>query len=318
MTFGSATGPITMAAGSELVSGLGVGTDRLVGGFLKITATRFDDHIATNASRLVFGDAGDDTMVANGPGYTGLYGGPGNDDLTTRAAIGGYAYGGPGEDQLLGGQAGNTLGGGPGKDRILARGGDDRVSGVSAADVAILGPGADDLFLDASHQPPTVSAGAGIDSLTILPERRSDVVVDFRHGVVGLNGIKARVRGFEDFESFPQRAQLPVSKLLFIGTDRDENVDVGSAVYHRLVVRTIGGADAVFLDVSPSSHAPHVYLGPGNDFANGSDANDFLFGGDGHDRLYGGAGHDTCSGESLHNCEVQIAQPVPLGVSLTP
>lgn len=306
--FGSATGPITLKAGSTLVTGLGVGRDRLVGGFLEINGTRFGDHLATSADRIVHGGAGADTLTSRAPGYTGLYGGPGADVLTTLSPIGGYAYGGPGDDRVLGGPAGNTLSGGSGTDVVLGRGGADRVSGVSGPDTVRLGSGADELFLDAVRPPPAVAAGAGADSLTVLPERRSDIVVDFGRGRVAIDGVTARVTGFDSFESFAQRAQLPVKNLVFLGTGRDEDVDVGSAVYARLSVRTLGGDDAVFLDVSRRSHAPHVYLGGGDDFASGSDANDFLFGGAGFDRLFAGPGHDTCQAERPRGCEVVIAQ----------
>jgi hypothetical protein len=129
---------------------------------IRVDGGEDDDRITchTNGNCDVHGGAGEDSLVAEGPGA--LDGGPGDDVLSVNVfapdPISVQLTGGDGNDELHGGPAGDRLDGGPGNDLIV---GDP--FGHSGADTLDGGPGDDEL--NGGLGPDRLSGGDGRDTL---------------------------------------------------------------------------------------------------------------------------------------------------------
>lgn len=132
------------------------------------------DSIHGREVHLLFGDSGDDSLVASDGRSTFIQGGAGDDRLVDRTGTGVLVYwaaprgvkvdlaagtatgwgrdtiwgfasvsGSDFDDVLLGSDAGEYLEGGRGHDRLVGRGGDDKLAGNEGADRVFGGPGDD-------------------------------------------------------------------------------------------------------------------------------------------------------------------------------
>ena len=135
--------------GNELIVG-GGGNDTLFGarGDDSIAGNAGDDHLESGAntkSALLYGQAGDDVLVAQGIG-TILYGDGGQDTLRVEGSAGrAQLVGGTEADDLVGGPANDLLVGEVGNDSLDGAGGDDSVVGGDGSDSLLGGAGNDSL-----------------------------------------------------------------------------------------------------------------------------------------------------------------------------
>lgn len=108
---------------------------------------------SSTATASFDGGAGDDVVIAGGPGSV-VAGGDGSDNLGFISPGNGSASGGDGADLLQGGESGDTLQGGAGLDAVHGNGGDDQLDGGTDDDSVKGGPGNDN-----------IEGGAGNDQL---------------------------------------------------------------------------------------------------------------------------------------------------------
>ncbi len=151
------------------------------------------DSIHGRGAHLLFGDSGDDSLVASERPSTFFQGGAGDDRMADRTGTGvlvhweaprgvkvdlsagtatgwgrdtisGFAFvlGSDFDDVLLGSDAAESLDGGRGDDRLAGRGGNDRLSGYEGADRVFGGAGDDEASGTTGRNPQGMSAtGAG-------------------------------------------------------------------------------------------------------------------------------------------------------------
>jgi Ca2+-binding RTX toxin-like protein len=136
------------------------------------------DNIGSDVAQIIGGSGGDVIDASAGKVQTTVFGGPGNDTLTTNFnAVGGAGddtlklvnsgsgslFGNDGDDMLFGGPVRDNLGGGNGNDRIFAGGGEDEVFGGPGDDFLVGDAGNDDLFGEAGND--ELIGGLGNDTV---------------------------------------------------------------------------------------------------------------------------------------------------------
>lgn len=156
-----------------------------------------------NVSGGLFGGDGNDTLTT-GVGEDGLLGGPGDDQLTDGAGPLGRLHGGDGDDTLRGGGGGDCLWGEGGQDVLLAGARRDALSGGPGSDILRGGDGNDflkggtgldsmygstgkDAFWARDLHRDRLSGGAGLDSAFL--DRRLDARVGIETLVASARGL---------------------------------------------------------------------------------------------------------------------------------
>jgi Ca2+-binding RTX toxin-like protein len=287
---------ITPGAGCE---DTGSGSVRCAGYVIVVHAGDENDSVGPvneeqSISDMVYGEEGDDTLAGN------VFGGPGNDSLTTVDRFD-TADGGPGDDVLTANGYATSLEGGDGNDRLSADflyGTADGGDGNDVIDVrraaAAGGPGNDRLVAQGCAEcgGKTLDGGEGDDELLgstatemLVGGAGADVITDKGIDPTGFtNGVPDLLSGG------PGNDVLAVG-----GARRFETIALGY---------TVTGLNAPGL-----LHQVAAALdgGPGDDRLQGGPNRDLLFGGEGDDAVDGGEGFDTLRGEagndSLHGGE---------------
>ena len=179
LTGGSAATHVYLGPGADIIDVLGSG-----------------DH-------WILGEEGDDIILGKaGPwsGYTGFFGGPGNDRIVGNnvggdggndhiTAVGRRASisGGNGNDRIIGTAWDDQLRGGEGHDVLIGRGGDDMLDGWTGDDLLIGGSGTDTLVggngddtLKGGSRRDHIRGGRGFDE--IYGGSGNDIITDYWQG----------------------------------------------------------------------------------------------------------------------------------------
>jgi hypothetical protein len=114
-----------------------------------------------NSGVAVFGDEGNDTLVALPNSESILDGGDGNDTLTG-GGLHDFMIAFGGNDRLIGGGGADSMYGGRGRDFLDGGPGRDLVDGERGPDRVFAGPGRDRIF-SIDHQRERIGCGAGRD-----------------------------------------------------------------------------------------------------------------------------------------------------------
>jgi Ca2+-binding RTX toxin-like protein len=269
-----------------------------------------DDLAFNNANggpfNLLYGGAGDDTLLGNSANQNSVYGGDGNDWI----ALGrGIAWGDAGNDTIIGSSADIfpiSARGDAGADFIFGSGGADTLSGDEGPDLLVGREGDDWLY-------------TGPDGGTAYGDGGNDVLVGAADGDTLVGGL-----GNDAFYGYAGRDWLygeDGNDTLLAGDGDD--VLIGGAGDNYLdgglgddVFITIGTADQVFTGdghnyvygyatsggviVTGGSGIDEFVGGNGasNDTVAGLAGNDYLYGGGGNDLLQGGADNDVILGQA--------------------
>ena len=135
-------------------------------GYLRLTASDFDDSLAGGASTDLFdGGAGNDTILGNA-GNDVLYGGAGDDSISGGAGND-WLKGEDGDDTLLGDDGDDQLIGGTGTNILRGEAGNDTLTiGLSAYDEAYGGSGNDTFIIDGEGVG-IIDGGSGTDRILV-------------------------------------------------------------------------------------------------------------------------------------------------------
>lgn len=257
LTGGAGNDYLSGSYGGDIIYG-GDGNDRIYGG--SNNYTRYSDR----DFNVLWGGEGDDLISSSGNGRDSLYGEAGNDSLTGNSGNN-VLLGGDGDDRLNGGYGADTIDGGAGDDVIL-------VSADGAADRYIGGSGSDTLSFASYYQNDLIVSLNNPDANSGLDE--DDIIA-----------------GFENIEGSRYDDRL-------IG-DSGDNRLVGNNGADRLYgldgddfLRGDQGGDLLY----GGDGADRLEGGAGDDILRGANGNDLLLGGDGDDQLFGGAGADELRG----------------------
>ncbi len=237
-----------------------------------------------NSRCTITGTNGDDVLV--GTAGRDVICGRGGADTIDGKGGNDIILGGKGADVISGGGGNDRVWGGKGADTIEGNGGNDRLRGGRGADVIKGGNGNDRIF-----------GGRGVDD---LKGNSGDDLLVGRQGSDVLHGgdDNDTIRGGRDAD------QIHGGK----GAD-----DIS------------GGRGADLIDAGNGSDTVRagrgqdlVWGGNGADDIRGNRGADVLFGGAGNDTVSGGNGSDKCSGETLTNCEAELAAEDPSVTIATP
>ncbi|TWU33899.1 Ig-like domain-containing protein [Novipirellula artificiosorum] len=263
--------------GNDQIHGGGGPGDVLRGGAGDDTL-RVDFHQNTNGSDFlsasVYGDDGNDVLIAADYGVNLLYGGNGNDHLY--AGVDGLQsllgedgddvlhgnigidglHGGDGNDELHGGAGDDYLSGGAGNDSLFGQSGNDRVFGDGGADILHGDDGNDEL--DGGDDDDVIYGGLGLD---------------FIQGGSGNDQL---------FGTLFDPLLNPEDDL----SDDDNRIEGGAGDD-----TIVGGAGNDVLLGGDGTDT--IVGGKGEDAIYGQDGDDALYGGDGNDWLVGGPGADS-------------------------
>jgi len=221
------------------------------------------DDVATilGGSAVVYGGAGNDHLSSCDDCPTSLFGEDGDDTINGNSAPFGDLAGGRGDDLITGSTRRDSIWGGPGNDTISGGDGDDNLRPGSGNDV--------------------VDGGSGDDSLLFDYFAPHGVEVRLPAGTAGGQGSDTVV-GLE----------------LVYGTNKADRL-VGNADDNFLnglggmdILIGGGGNDSLYGGEGTTRSEDRLWGGPGNDKLQGLDGDDLLVGGAGRDLLLGGTGDD--------------------------
>ena len=263
----------------------------------------------TGVSRVdriyVYGNGGDDEIDVPSLPVTALltvYGGSGNDDISTSPAA--SVFGGSGNDAISTGNGADFVSGESGNDSIIVHGGtdivlagsgDDFVSGGDGSDTLV--GGEDDDEMDGGNGNDTLFGNEGDDVLrgsadadTLHGDEGNDNLnggsqADTLYGdegndlLVGGSGVDT-LDGGDDNDQLIGGYQIP--SLNFATSDASGDTLLGSS-----------GDDAIIAD--DGNYFPLIVreTAGGNDIVRGGSGNDIIFGGFGNDNIQGQVGSDT-------------------------
>jgi Ca2+-binding RTX toxin-like protein len=238
------------------------------------------DNLTTGAgSWLLQGNQGDDILFVSSRGSNTVYGGQGNDGISTALVpgiqMGQFAQGNRGSDTIFGSNAGDTLLGGQGDDRILGNGGQDFLNGNLGDDTIfgggqLLGEGGNDTLNTSGVA--TARGGDGDDRINISATVVNGVQVGDPTSAFG-------DAGNDTLTSInPERDEL-------LGGDGDD-----------VLTNTNTNANAGDL-MDGGDGADTITARVGADTLRGAAGNDSLAGGEGDNRLEGGEGDDRLSAQ---------------------
>jgi Ca2+-binding RTX toxin-like protein len=270
---GAGNDTITGTAWRDVMRG-GAGNDRLLDG-------------GGTAGNTLYGDAGNDTIIASSGGVNTLYG-----DGIAEAATDGVdnITGGTGTDYIYGGGGNDILDGALGNDFIYGGSGIDTLTGGRGRDTLDGGAGNDIFRLngDGWLQPGYDQPGG---YTTFYANTGSNNSGDYYQGGTGLD----RLRAAED------NLTLVLDEATSLARDSIEWLDGGTSLNFRVVVTGSGPQD--FTRIATSNVT--LDFGSGDDVITGSSANqiavdtdgngtpDASNGASGNDRIDGGFGVDT-------------------------
>ncbi len=255
----------------------------------KVWGTGGNDEIYINNSlggdSEVSGGINNDTITIVGGGRNLVYGGDGNDDISTTTGVD-TVYGGAGNDDIRTGLNTDYVYGEDGNDTIYGGDGNDQLSG-NAGDDVIYGEGGDD-SIDGGDDNDKLYGGSGRDTLNGFSGNDWIVGGDGDDGLDGGDGSD-----------------------IILGDNGTITPNTLIAGYFDVVVFLGGGNDSLFGgmgddrlfggggndDLYGNSGVDRIYGNEGMDRLFGGDDGDFLYGGDDDDKLYGEAGNDTLFGE---------------------
>lgn len=143
----------------------GEGDDYMEGGSTsRLFGGPGNDYLSTKGNNsMLDGGTGDDTLVSSG--RTPAYGGPGNDYILVDDAVSPtFVDGGSGNDLIQSGGGNDTLLGGSGDDTIFGGNGDDLIYTGPGNSIANGGNGNDTIHAQGND---TITGGAGVDTFVI-------------------------------------------------------------------------------------------------------------------------------------------------------
>ena len=252
----------------------------------------------TVIENLIAGN-GDDTITGNDANNV-LNGGGGNNEI----------WGGAGNDELRGLDGDDVASGGTGRDRAYLGAGndvynDDAESGVNGSDLIYVGEGND--TVNGSGGNDTIHGMNGTDSL--LGGVGDDVIYagtghDIARGGSGNDELWAGVghdtiygdSGNDEIFGLPGFDEIfgGAGNDTLWGGDGDDTVTGGTGADRGY----LGFGDDIFNDDAETGPGGNdvIFMGEGNDIANGRGGNDIFHGLGGDDVMDGGAGNDTIYG----------------------
>ena len=296
----------TSSAPDGVVVSLVAGTATGIGG--TDTLVSIEDIIGTEKNDILTGDSGANEINARS-GADHLYGGDGNDTLTTTtndlldASGADTIDGGAGDDTISSGNAPDVIYGGTGNDLISAFGGTDSIDGGDGNDSIEAGDH-DDVIVGGAGDD-TINGGTGTDT-ALYASAASAVIVNLTLGTAtggdGADTLKniENVSGsaFNDTlvgDQYPNTLDGgpgddtlsggPGNDVLVGGAGRDK-ASFASATFAVVVDLAAGNSNGGAGSDSLSSFEDIL----------GSAFNDFLTGDSGSNGIEGGAGGDTISG----------------------
>jgi Ca2+-binding RTX toxin-like protein len=247
--------------------------------------------------------------IAHGANIENAVGGNG-DDLIIGNDLGNDLYGGGGDDRLYGGAGNDLVWGEMGDDMFAGGPGDDVIDGGGGIDTAAYWDAAGGVTVNLAVAGLQDTGGDGIDALTDVENLVGSAFGDLLSGDAGDNALTGGA-GDDDLSGGSG------NDLLDGGTGNDY-VDGGDGVdvvdYRAALAGVYGdmsttlgqktpgaGVDSIFdienfygsaFDdaISGTAADNRMFLGTGDDFADGGAGNDLIYGGAGQDSLWGGAG----------------------------
>lgn len=231
---------------------------------------------------IVFGNQGDDVIVANGAENVRIYGGQDNDTISG-VGTGSLVVGGLGEDEITivaTAEADNFVVYGGNGVADAADGGDTiGVTLVTDSSATIYGNGGDDTITVSGDGSATIYGGAGIDTITV--EAHDGLVV----GGLGADIIEVTASSADaTFDIYGGNGTSDP-------TDGGDTITVDLLVDSTANVYGNGGDDDVSV-ISTAGGTFNIFGGAGNDDVYGATPADAAALGDGS-VVYGGLGEDT-------------------------
>ena len=269
-----------------------------------------DTFTSGDGTWLLQGNQGGDALLIRSPYSNTVYGGQGNDTISTvlvggTPQVGQFAQGNRGDDLINGSNAGDTLLGGQGNDRIFGNLGQDFINGNLGddnifGDGQLFGEGGNDTLSAGTTAASTVQGGDGNDRIVAAGLIRDGVHFGVRNVLMGEAGADT------------VDAVSPEHDEIF-GGDGDDLLSNANTIANAGDLMDGGaGNDTVLAQVGDDT----LRGGDGNDSLNGGAGvnhleggigDDYLLapflgeahvldGGQGDDSLFGGLGSDTISG----------------------
>lgn len=223
---------------------------------------------ALNQSYQIYGDGGDDKIVAGKTGLDWVYGGKGNDIvIATDSAR--QIHGDAGNDWLQGGYRGDYVFGGRDSDTILGGAGRDVLYGADQnINITNTFPISDQDFIMGGGGSDILTGGRGNDILV------GDNFADSASAGNTLASFKSALKGKYTGDSEAGEGDQ------LVGLSGNDIIAGGA------------GGDLVWGDDAPASSSVVVITGIGNDSLYGDAGNDTIHGGWGDDSIYGGVNDD--------------------------
>jgi len=252
----------------------------------------------------LYGEDGDDVLVANIHGHTRLVGGSGNDKFESAGGQFDFYFGGDGDDSWRQ----SCCGGGGGLQRFIGNRGNDTATLNRGDDhLEFYGNRGNDTFnpTDSSASFARLDGGSGDDYLNAS-------LVEGDAVLLGGPGRDMLVGGSGDQRATPTggaRMYGGTGPDTLVGTFIDDHLFGGDGAD---LLRGLGGKDVEYGGAGPDVLAGHqgadeLHGGPAADTLYGHRGNDALFGGTGVDANYGSFGSDLCrspsQGPRAHSCE---------------
>jgi Ca2+-binding RTX toxin-like protein len=261
---GDSADSLSGAGGDDQLVG-GGGNDSLAGGdgFDQINGGVGNDSISLGADGYAYGEDNNDTLSASATydGAFALYGGEGNDLLTSSGSFWGWLYGDGGNDTIVSGVASDGMYGGDGADSLTGGDGEEWLYGDGGHDTLDGGNGNDSLW-----------GGTGND--VYIVNAVGDLVDET--GATGIDEVRATVS---------RTLETGVENLVLLGFGGIWGTGNGS----NNVITGNSGNNRMFGQVG----ADTVTGAAGADTVEGGSGNDLLQGGAGNDSIVGNADLDT-------------------------
>jgi len=268
-----------------------------------------DTIVDSSGNNYLYGDNGNDSIVAGA--YNKIYGGSGDDTITTISSSYSYLDGGDGNDSIIGGGNDNSV------ETLIGGIGNDYINGHSNHDLYIfnLGDGNDTVYDNPTQYTidDTIKFGEGITKENIIFNTQgNDLIVTYTNSTDSVRVI--------DF--FYRYSQNNIENFVFAdGTSYNFGEVLGlSAVRGTGANDTLSGSDQSEKiygysgdDSLEAGACDTVYGGEGNDTLTATQFSNYLDGGDGNDSiigggndnsvetLIGGIGNDYINGHSNHD-----------------
>ena len=249
--FGGPGNDSIMGAGEDTISG-GLGNDQI------------DASGSILGNDLLEGDEGDDTIYSGSGSGDTIFGGPGDDTITS----------GGGADTLIGGIGDDDIQGSADEELLEGGDGDDTIRSASGGGDTIDGGHGDDVINGGSFgsNGDTIFGGPGDDSITAGPGKNDEILGEEGDDTLVGAGADDMLNGGEGNDTI-------------LGSDDGNTSIIGG-----------GGNDTI---KSGSGNGDTVFAGPGNDTIFGGGGADEFSAGDGNDVVFGStSGGEIIRGDS--------------------